>query len=81
MPASSFPRAEAISTIGPRWDLPVRVPQDLEELKAAAADTVRLTAYQYHTERPGSDLTEVLCGTRDFDSALNDAADAVAAGE
>ena len=66
------------SALGPRWDLPVHVPLGAEELKAAAANTVRLTAYQYNTERPGSDLVEVLNRTKSFDSAL---ADAVAAAE
>jgi hypothetical protein len=57
-------------TIGPRWDLPVHVPRNAEELKAAGADTVRLTAYQYDAERPGSDIVEVLAKTKDFESAL-----------
>ena len=59
------------STLGPRWDLPVQVPQNTEELKAAVADTLRLTAYQYVTERPGSDLVEVLRRAVDFQTALN----------
>jgi len=70
--------AQEWSALGPRWDLPVHVPRNADELKAAAADTLRLTAYQYNSERPGSDLAEVLSKTKNFDSALMDAADAVA---
>jgi hypothetical protein len=58
------------STIGPRWDLPVQVPQTPEELKAAVSDTVRLTAYQYVSEKPGSDLADLLARRRDFEAAL-----------
>jgi hypothetical protein len=43
----------------PRWDLLMRVPKDAEEVKTAAAETLRLTAYQYCAECPGSDLAEV----------------------
>jgi len=62
------------STIGPRWDLPVHVPKDAEQLKLAAAEPLRLTAYQYCAERPGSDLAEVLGETKNFAAALEDAA-------
>ena len=58
------------SGIGPRWDLPVSIPQNSEELKLASADTLRLTAYQYTTERPRSDLAGVLSKTVDFSIAL-----------
>jgi len=68
------------SPLGPRWDLPVQVPRNDDELKAAAADTLRLTAYQYHRERPGSDLVEVLSKSKSFAAALAGAADAVAGG-
>src|SRR5208283_4657067 len=61
-------------TIGPRWDLPVHVPRDAEELKTAAAEPLRLTAYQYCVECPGSDLAEVLSEAKDFAVALEDAA-------
>lgn len=66
-------------TMGPPRDLPVHVPQNAAELQAAAADTVRLTAYQYNAERPGSDLVEVLRKSKDFAWALMDGADTVAA--
>jgi hypothetical protein len=67
------------SPLGPRWDLPVQVPRNAEELKAAAADTLRLTAYQYNAEQPGSDLVAVLGQGRNFESALTGGWDAVAA--
>jgi hypothetical protein len=60
--------------IGPRWDLPVHVPVTAEELKAASLDTLRLTASQYDAERSGSDLREVLSGSKDFRAALSDGA-------
>ncbi len=69
------------STLGPRWDLPVQVPGNAEELKGAAADTLRLTAYQYNAEQPGTDLFEVLSKTKNFESALRDGTNAVAAAE
>jgi hypothetical protein len=69
------------SALGPRWDLPVHVPENAEELKNAVADTLRLTAYQYNAERPGSDLVAVLSKTRSFETALLDSPDAVAAAE
>ena len=61
------------SPLGPRWDLPVHVSQNVEELKTASVDTLRLTAYQYNAERPGSDLTDVLGKSKDFESALMNA--------
>jgi hypothetical protein len=68
-------------TLGPRWDLPVYVPQTPEELKAAVADTLRLTAYQYVNENKGSDLADLLAMRKDFETAMMNGADAVAAGE
>jgi hypothetical protein len=58
------------STIGPRWDLPVQVPRNPEEVKAAALDTLRLTAYQYVTEHKVSDLADVLAKQKDFEMAM-----------
>ena len=69
------------SALGPRWDLPVRVPENDGELKASASDTLRLTAFQYNAERPGSDLVEVLNQSRNFEAALQDGTTAVAAAE
>ena len=57
-------------TFGPRWDLPVHVPRIPPELKQAASDTLRMTAYQYQMERPGSDIAEVLSRQKDFNAAL-----------
>lgn len=67
---------EEWTTLGPRWDLPVYVPVDAKELKRAALDTLRMTAYQYNVERPGSDLVAVLSRGKDFSAALMDAAGA-----
>jgi len=67
------------STIGPRWDLPVHVPKNAEEVKAAAAEPLRLTAYQYCAEYSGSDLDEVLSERKHFAAALENAGVAVVA--
>ena len=55
--------------------------KEFEELKGAVADTLRLTAYQYNAERPGSDLAEVLSKAKKFESALLNGANGVAAAE
>ena len=52
-----------------------------DELKLAVADTLRLTAFQYNAEQPGSDLVEVLNQSRTFEAALRDGTTAVAAAE
>jgi hypothetical protein len=59
-------------TMGPGSDLPVHVPKDARELKEAAAEPLRLTAYQYCADGPDSDLAEVLSETKDFEEALED---------
>jgi hypothetical protein len=57
-------------TLGPQRDLPLQVPCDAEELRAAASDALLLTAYQYMTEHPESDLAELLAKRKDFETAL-----------
>src|SRR5690242_972687 len=56
--------------LGPRWDLPVHVPETPEELKAAVADTLRLTAYQYMNENKRSDLADLLARRKEFETAF-----------
>ena len=58
------------TTIGPKWDLPIEIPKDAKSLKGADADTLRLTAWQYEQEHPGTDMREVLSQRKDFASAL-----------
>ena len=58
------------TTIGPRRDLPLRFPLTPSDLSAAASDTLRLTAYQYSMECPGSDLRAVLALEKAFESAM-----------
>jgi len=70
--------SEGWTALGPRWDLPVQVPRNDDELKMASADTVRLTAYQYDAERPGSDIVAVLNRSKDFSAALGEHPAAVA---
>jgi hypothetical protein len=59
-------------TLGPRRSLPVSVPVTATELEEVASDPLRLTAYQYVLEHPGSDLAELLAGQKSFDSGLLD---------
>ena len=61
-------------TIGPRRTLPVHIPQTIED-KAATADSLRTTAYQYVTGHKEADLVEVLCEQKDFEVALRDKVD------
>jgi hypothetical protein len=60
-------------TLGPRRNLPVEVPRTPEELKEAAADTLRLTAYQYVCEHKKTDFAELLAKRKTLDSAMMDA--------
>jgi hypothetical protein len=62
-------------TVGPRRTLPVHIPQTVEELKTAAADSLRTTAYQSATGQKEADLIEVLCQQKDFEVALRDKVD------
>lgn len=59
-------------TLGPWRNLPVQVPRTAEELSEAASDPLRLTAFQYTSEHPDTDLPELLAKTKTFDSALLD---------
>ena len=61
--------------------MPITIPGSPEELKIAAADTLRLTAYQYDMERPGSDLSLVMARKKDFQTAVSDVGGSVAAGK
>jgi len=54
-------------TIGAPRQLPVLISPHAEPDQS---DTISLAARQYHFERPGSDLCEVLAQTKDFDVAL-----------
>jgi hypothetical protein len=58
-------------TLGPQRALPVEVPNNPEELARAASDPLLLTAYQYVTECPGSDLAELLAQRKDFKAVLD----------
>ncbi|MDI1227294.1 MAG: hypothetical protein PSY14_06385 [bacterium] len=60
------------TALGPRWDLPVRVPRNAEELHTAAADPLTLTAYQYHMAEAHADLVVVLEQTITFTAALGE---------
>ena len=58
--------------LGPKWDLPIEIPKTPSELKTAGTDTLRLTAWQYENEHPGTDLREVFSQQKDFSTALSE---------
>jgi hypothetical protein len=60
------------ASIGPERSLPIDIPHDELSLQAAASDTLRLTAWQYEQEHPGTDIRAVLSGKKSFDTALGD---------
>jgi hypothetical protein len=51
------------------WDLPVQIPSDEITLRSAGADTMRLTAWPYQMEHPGTDIGEVLSQRKPFSTA------------
>jgi hypothetical protein len=55
--------------LGDARALPITLPENPAEI---STDALLLTAYQYDTERPGSDLRSVLARSRTFGEALND---------
>jgi hypothetical protein len=60
------------TSIGPKHNLPIDIPRDEPSLREAGSDTLRLTAWQYEQEHPGTDIRAVLSAKKDFDSALRD---------
>jgi hypothetical protein len=61
------------TVLGARWDLPIEVPDTAESLRKAVGDPLRLTAWQYDNEFPGSDIRDVLAQRKSFTDALCDA--------
>lgn len=62
-------------TMGPPRPLPVEPRAGADP---ALSDTLVATICQYDSERPGSDLLDVLARRKDFDAALDDPRQAVA---
>src|SRR5437763_14564114 len=60
------------SEIGPKWNLPVEIPTDDESLRLAAMEPIKLTAWQYEQEHPGTDIREVLSLRRDLAAEVSD---------
>src|ERR1051326_295494 len=56
-------------TLGARRLLPLDIPATADQLRAAASDPLRLTAYQYALEHEGSELGELLSMRKSFRSA------------
>lgn len=57
----------------PKRALPIDIPADTKSLEAASTDPLRLTAWQYDVECPGSDIREVLSRLREFRIAVGKA--------
>jgi hypothetical protein len=55
-------------SLGPKWDLPVKVPEDPNALTNDGSETLRLTAWQYTKKRPGTDIA----ARKEFSVALNE---------
>ena len=62
-------QGEAWQPIGAPRELPVEIPQSLTAVERAA-DELRMTAWQYQSAEPGSDLADVLMGRVDIRQAL-----------
>jgi hypothetical protein len=58
--------------IGPEYLLPISLPDKPDELKGSPSDVLRLTAWQYDQEHPGSDLRAALLQKVDFLSSSAD---------
>jgi hypothetical protein len=57
------------SPLGPPRPLPIDLPTDPSKI---GPDALILTALQYDSERPGSDLRALLAKKKDFEAALNE---------
>ena len=54
-------------TIGQPRNLPIELPRQVADI---GDDPLLLAAYQYDSERPGTDLRDVLAQRKNFDEAL-----------
>lgn len=68
---------QLISKSGDTWiamrfilKLPVAIPEKIDSGMTAKEDPIRVTAYQYMQECPGSDLASVLAKTKSLDEAM-----------
>ena len=60
------------TSLGLQWELPIDIPHDKVTLKAAGSDTLRVTAWQYEQEHPGTDIREVMSQRKPFRVALTE---------
>ena len=60
------------ASLGLQWELPIEIPHDEVTLRNAGSDTLRLTAWQYEQEHPGTDIREVMSQRRPFAVALTE---------
>jgi len=61
------------TAVGPQLELPLEVPSSVEDFRTAGEDTrnvIRVAAFFYELQQPGSDLFAVLMKEKTFESAL-----------
>jgi hypothetical protein len=58
--------------VGPQLELPLEVPSSVEDFQATedVSNALRVAAFRYELEQPGSDLFEVLTKEKSLDNAL-----------
>ena len=61
------------TAVGPQLELPLEVPSSVEDFRNAedARNTIRVAAFFYELQQPGSDLFAVLMKEKTFESALH----------
>ena len=62
------------TAVGPQLELPLEVPSSVEDFRTAGEDTrnvIRVAAFFYELQQPGSDLFAVLMKEKTFESALH----------
>ena len=59
------------TTVGPQLELPLEVPTSVDDLRADdTRNAIRVAAFFYELQQPGSDLFAVLMKEKTFESAL-----------
>ena len=58
--------------VGPQLELPLEIPSSVEDFQTSdeTASVVRVAAFRYELEQPGTDLFEVLSKEKKFEKAL-----------
>jgi hypothetical protein len=60
------------TAVGPQFELPLEVPSSVEDFRTAedTRNAVRVAAFFYELQQPGSDLLAVLMREKTFEGAL-----------